>query len=389
MANTLTFDQVSTILNAIVKQATGQESIAPVDTASFVALGQKALQVGYDPLATAISQVLSRTIFSIRPYSEHFKGLRVDNAKYGNHVRKLTSIDREFVDSKVYALTDGQAIDQYEVRKPKVLQTNFYGEEVFQDFVTIYTVQIDSAMQSPEQFGEFISMIVQNVTDRITQGNENMARMTLANMIGAKASADTGNVIHLLTEYNAYTGSNFTATTIKAPANYDGFIKWAYARIRNISDLFTERSSKFHMNLTDSTVMRHTPYSNQKLYLSSFDMNQIDTRVLSSAFNEDRLRMMDYEPVNFWQSIETPGSISVTPSYISAAGAVVEAEEAVTVSNIFGVLFDEEAVGYTITDESIERTPYNARGKYYNQFYSNCRKYWNDLTENFVVFCID
>ena len=389
MANTLTFDQVSTILNAIVKQATGQESIAPVDTASFVALGQKALQVGYDPLATAISQVLSRTIFSIRPYSEHFKGLRVDNAKYGNHVRKLTSIDRDFVDSKVYALTDGQAIDQYEVRKPKVLQTNFYGEEVFQDFVTIYTVQIDSAMQSPEQFGEFISMIVQNVTDRITQGNENMARMTLANMIGAKAEADVGNVIHLLTEYNTYTGSSFTATTIKAPANYDGFIKWAYARIRNISDLFTERSSKFHMNLTDSTIMRHTPYSNQKLYLSSFDMNQIDTRVLSSAFNEDRLRMMDYEPVNFWQSIETPGSISVTPSYISAAGAVVEAEEAVTVSNIFGVLFDEEAVGYTITDESIERTPYNARGKYYNQFYSNCRKYWNDLTENFVVFCID
>lgn len=389
MANTLTFDQVSTILNAIVKQATGQESIAPVDTASFVALGQKALQVGYDPLATAISQVLSRTIFSIRPYSEHFKGLRVDNAKYGNHVRKLTSIDRDFVDSKVYALTDGQAIDQYEVRKPKVLQTNFYGEEVFQDFVTIYTVQIDSAMQSPEQFGEFISMIVQNVTDRITQGNEDMARMTLANMIGAKAVADTGNVIHLLTEYNQYTGSTFTATTIKAPANYDGFIKWAYARIRNISDLFTERSSKFHMNLTDSTIMRHTPYSNQKLYLSSFDMNQIDTRVLSSAFNEDRLRMMDYEPVNFWQSINTPGSISVTPSYISAAGEVVEAEESTTVSNIFGVLFDEEAVGYTITDESIERTPYNARGKYYNQFYSNCRKYWNDLTENFVVFCID
>lgn len=389
MANTLTFDQVSTILNAIVKQATGQQSIAPVDTASFVAMGQKALQVGYDPLATAISQVLSRTIFSIRPYSEHFKGLRVDNAKYGNHVRKLTSIDRDFVDSKVYSLTDGQAIDQYEVRKPKVLQTNFYGEEVYQDFVTIYTVQIDSAMQSPEQFGEFISMIVQNVTDRITQGNENMARMCLANMIGAKAEADVGNVIHLLTEYNAYTGSNFTETTIKAPANYDSFIKWAYARIRNISDLFTERSSKFHMNLTDSTVMRHTPYANQKLYLSSFDMNQIDTRVLSSAFNEDRLRMMDYEPVNFWQSINTPGSVSVKPSYINAAGEVVEAEESTTVSNIFGVLFDEEAVGYTITDESIERTPYNARGKYYNQFYSNCRKYWNDLTENFVVFCID
>jgi hypothetical protein len=115
MANDLSFNQISTLLNAINQQATGQTSIAPVDTASFVSMATTLLQMGYDPLATAISQVLAKTIFSVRPYSELFKGIRVSNQKYGNHVRKLQVVDRPLVDSKVYDLTDEYAVDHYEV----------------------------------------------------------------------------------------------------------------------------------------------------------------------------------------------------------------------------------------------------------------------------------
>ena len=50
---------------------------------------------------------------------------------------------------------------------------------------------------------------------------------------------------------------------------------------------------------------------------------------------------------------------------------------------------DEEAIGYTITLERTERTPLNARGMYYNQFWHDTKKYWTDLTENAVVFILD
>ena len=46
MANTLTFDQISTVLNDIVKQATGVETMKATDTSSFVAQAQTALLVG-------------------------------------------------------------------------------------------------------------------------------------------------------------------------------------------------------------------------------------------------------------------------------------------------------------------------------------------------------
>lgn len=82
-------------------------------------------------------------------------------------------------------------------------------------------------------------------------------------------------------------------------------------------------------------------------------------------------------------------AVAVAPSYLDVTNGEAKVGAEITVENIFGVLFDEEAVGYTITDESIERTPYNAMGKYFNQVYSDCKKYWNDMTENFVVFLMD
>lgn len=399
MANDLSFNQISTLLNAINQQATGQTSIAPVDTASFVSMATTLLQMGYDPLATAISQVLAKTIFSVRPYSELFKGIRVSNQKYGNHVRKLQVVDRPLVDSKVYDLTDEYAVDHYEVRKPKVLQTNYYGEETFSDFLTIYTVQLDNAMSGPEEFASFISMILQNVEDKLAMSRENLSRMLVSNLIGAKAQADSGNVINLLTAYNDYLGltstSRLTVEDVKDPDKYGDFIKFAYAKIKNVSDLMRSRSIKYHMNITGSPIMRHTPYANQRLYISSFDKHMIDTRVLADVFNDDQMKLMDFQPVDFWQSIESPDTVSVIPVYIDSSGQLVNADTTAqnrttsVVTGVFGVLMDEEAIGYTITLERTERTPLNARGMYYNQFWHDTKKYWTDLTENAVVFILD
>ena len=63
-ANDLTINQISTVLGEIVGQATGSKPMAVTDTSSFVTVAQIGLKTGYDTIATAISQVLSHTIFS-------------------------------------------------------------------------------------------------------------------------------------------------------------------------------------------------------------------------------------------------------------------------------------------------------------------------------------
>lgn len=387
--NDLSFNQLSTVLNSIVKQATGVENIAPTNTGEFVSVAQTALKTGYDPLLTAISQVLSRTIFSIRPYTRKFAGLNVSEQKWGNHVRKLQSVDKPFEDDDRLELVDGEPVDMYVVNKPEVLQTNFYGANQFQKSLTIYRDQLDCAFSSPEEFGRFISMIMQNASDMIEQAHESTARMTLVNFIGGKLAGDKDNVIHLVTEYNDVAGLNLDSDTVKQPENFVPFMKWAFARVRTISDMLTERSLQYHINVTGKPIMRHTPLRNQKVYLYASELNNIDSTVLSSVYHDEYLKMVDHERVNFWQSIQTPNGIQVRPTYMAETGQLVTPVEDVIQSNIFGVIFDEEAVGYTTVNQWSATTPFNARGGYSNIFWHFTDRYWNDFTENGVVLLLD
>lgn len=401
MANDLTFGQLSTVLTDIANQATGVKNSAPVDTGSFVSVANTALKTGYDPLTEAISQVLSRTIFSVRPYTRKFKGLNVSNQRYGNHVRKLLTIDKPFEDDDRFKLTDGESIDQYRVNKPKVLQTNFYGAEVYQKSLTIFKDQLDCAFSSPDEFASFISMIMQNASDMIEQAHEETARATINNLLSGIYRAETETpslnlaksnggqrAVNLLALYNRQNGTSLKVNDIFKTANFEGFVKFAFSAINTIADLMTDRNSLFCSQLTNYTIIRHTPKSKMKFYLYTDLVNKINSEVFSSIFNPDFLKTVDFESVNFWQSALNPSSVNCKPAMLKKDG-VISAGIGITISNVLGVLFDEEAAGYTTVNEWSQPSPFNARGGYYNQFWHFTDRYWNDFTENAVVFYIE
>ena len=390
--NDFTFNQLSSVLNSIQEQATGKSALAPVDTASFVTVAQETLKnAGYDPVLGAISQIMSKTIFANRPYERKFKGLQVSNIQYGNHVRKLNPIDKSFEEEARLTLTDGQTIDQYTVNKPGVLQTNFYGANIFEKSVTIFKDQLDSAFSGPNEFGQFMTMVMTNASDQIEQAHENVARATLANFMMGKIKGDTANVVHLVTEYKAAIGdTTLTLADLYKPDKFPGFMKWISARIMSISSLMTERSVKYHMNIANKEIMRHTPYSRQKVYLYAPNRYEANSMVLADTFHDNYLRLADNETVNFWQSIDTPDTINVQPIYLDVTTGGLKTESAAaTQANIFGVIFDEEAIGYTVVNESVDLTPYNAKGRYWNQFWHFTDRYWNDFTENGVILLLD
>ena len=107
MVNDLTFNQLATVLNTIVEQATGVQSLTPTDESSFVTVAQVGLKAGYDPLMTAISQVLSKTIFSIRPYNRKFQGIQATNQRFGAITRKLQIVDDDWKNDVKFQLVDG------------------------------------------------------------------------------------------------------------------------------------------------------------------------------------------------------------------------------------------------------------------------------------------
>lgn len=377
------------ILNEIVNQATGKKTMAVVDTQDFVSVATTALGMGVDPLMNAINQVLSKTIFSIRPYNRKFKGLFQDNMRFGNHVRKLNIADSDWEKDDRYDLINGKSVDDQIVNVPKVLQTNFYGQNVYQRHITIYKDQLNVALQNEEEFQRFITMIMTNASDLIEQAHEVTARMTLVNFIGGKIVGDTNNVIHLVTKYNDVTGLQLNSDSVKKPENFVPFTKWAFGYIKTVSDWMTERSQKYHINVSGKEISRHTPRGKQKLYLYAEDMNNIDASVMTSIFHDNYLKMLDNEKVGFWQSIDSPDGITVKASYMDKTGNVKTATEEKATGNIFGVLFDEEAVGVSTYGSWSAPTPFNARGGYSNIWYHFNDRYYNDFTENGVVFLLD
>lgn len=389
--NDLTFNQLSMVLNSIVQQATGQQAQQVTNTAEFVSVAQTALKTGYDPVLQAISQVLSRTIFSIRPYTRKFGGLMVSNQQFGNIVRKLNIADKDWEEDSRFELTDQNSVDMYKVNKPSILQTNFYGANIFEKSLTIFKDQLDCAFSNPDEFGRFVSMTMTNASDMIEQAHENLARATLANFIGGKISGDTASVIHLLTEYNTITGLStpLTAETVYQPANFKPFMQWVYSRVASLSSLMTERTQKFHINVTGKEISRHTPVNKQKVYLYAPARYQTETMVLADVYHDNFLRMADNETVNFWQSIDKPDEINVQPVYLQADGTLKSDDTPVNRKGIFGVMFDEEAAGYTVVNQWSAPTPFNSKGGYSNIFWHFTDRYWNDFTENGIVLLLD
>ena len=398
MANDLTFNQLATILNAITAQATGTSALAVTDTSSFITAGQEALKAGYDTLGTAISQVLSRTIFSIRPYSAKFKGLEMTQQQYGNITRKLTAIDKPFKNNPGLdptVLVDGGTVDPWVIDKPLVQQMNWYGAETVQRQLTLWDYQLDQAFSGPDQLASFVSMMMQHMSDVLEQARENTKRMTLVNLIGAiLGNYATNQNVKLVTAYNSYVGASpaLTWADIKANnATYQHFMRFAYARIATVASMLTERSAKYHVSLTGKTIMRHSPYDRQRLYMLGQERYDMEAQVLADAFHDGYLTYADVETVNFWQSINTPDTINVTPSYLATTGAnagTIQKGSAVNKAGIFAVLMDEEAAGIVQVQER-SGSIYNPRASYNNLFFTTVNRYFNDFTENAVVFTLD
>ena len=396
MANALTISQAVTVLNSLISQMQGSASLTATDVSDFVSVAETTLNAGLDPVLGAISQVLDRTIFAIRPYYAKFRAMEKTNAEYGAWTRKINYCDRPFVQDDGFNLTDGSTLDPWVIRHPDVIQMNITGQEVLEDYFTKTESQMKLAFRNVEEFSAFWTGVVQNLSDKHEQKTEACARANLINAIGAlDSTGNTEQVVHLLTEYNTIlTAAGKTAltnVTVYDPDNYSDFMKWVYSRIQMVRDFLTERSISFHLNVPNASkyIQRHTPYSRQILYMYAPELRQMEARVLSAAFNEGRLAYKDIELVNYWQSIDTPTDINAKIVSIDNDGAVDVAAASATVSNVFALLVDDDAMGYTRYSEGMYATPINARGRYTNFWYHWRWNQYVDLTENMVLFLLD
>lgn len=392
--NTMNFEQSAAFLTALYEEATGQKpTIQVANTADFTTVGTTLIQGGFDPIIAGLTQILDRTIFSMRVYGKKFDDITIDEIRWGAVTRKINFIDLDLdaADDRL-TLTDGQSVDPFVVKKPKVVQMNYYGATQYQDSVTIFRDQLDSALRDAAEFGRFLAALMTNIENKHKQIEEAEARGIIANYITAKYTADSANAINVLQAYYDETGVTLTPANMFANANYSDFTRWLAGFMTTLTDKMSERSIKYHMNITGKEVMRFTDGANLRKYISANVANYLETMVASNLYNPDRLKMITegMKKMTYWQNLEDPYTVSATPAYLNTTtGNIDVAGSAVTVNNIIGILFDRDALGMVKRSTWSAASQFNPRGGYYNLFWHWTQSTFNSFDENFVLLYAD
>lgn len=385
----LTAKQIYSIVNEVAQQAMGASAIAVTDNTGLIALGNTVLgsDATKNNFINALTDRIGRTIVSFRAYYSHFPDFERDNIEWGNILQKLKISMPTAEKDDSYDLVNGTSVDQYKINKAKVNQMLFNTETPWQTHITVHLEQLEKAFVDSNAMGAFISGMFGEVQNRIELAMENLSMDCVNNyiamLISRKAEVPT-RVINLVTEYKEQKGVDHTTNPTEA-LDDEEFLKYVVRRINSISTTMEYMTTKLYNDDSyyseeDGIYTRHTPKSEQRMMLFIDMVNALKTNINSKAFNMEQVAIdIPFQTVPFWQSIKTPSSISVKTESSSTN---------ITQSSIMGILYDREAMGTFKKKYNSITSPINAAGQYYNVFYHMITMYYNDLTENAVVFLL-
>lgn len=383
------------LINNAVWQATGKNPLANLDTTNYAGVGNLEMVQGFENTINAISTVLTRTIFAVRPYTSRYKSLNVSDSQWGAQYRKITPLMRDAEASQDWntdinpnQLADGQSIDMYKINKPKVVQFNFYGSKTLEKSTTIFRHQLNQAFRSRSEFMAFVDAVMMQFYNDIELINEQRTRLTLNSFIAGLQAMGGARTRDMIAEYNTFKGTTYTREEIMSN-HLTEFMQFFISELSIISDAMVDMTTLHHATVKDYNITRFTPKSKQRLFIYSPLLKRAEASVFSEIFNPLYLQIKGgFDTVAFWQNPQEPSAINITPNILNTETGAQEAAEEVSIPYVAAVMFDREALGVQPKFDYESTTPFNSAGGYWNVFH-----HWNfnaymDYTENAILFTL-
>ena len=423
MARTLTPQDAHALINELVLQATGQQTITATDTSSFVSAGELVLSTGVENTLNALSLILGRTLVAVRPYGAKLAMINaINTGVYSHRLRKISFYSRPAVaagnfNTDLYTnLRTGydngpngatgstpptnSTESMWVQNQPIPLEVNFAGSSVWQDCTTVYEYQVKQAFRDEQSFNAFVAGILTEKGNDIESQKEAFNRMTLLNYIAAVYDMDTadpkGRVVNLTKAFNDYFGTSYTSQDLQTTYLKE-FLEFFISEYKRYSDLMTYRSASYHHapdGPNGEILLRHTPKDKQRFICYNPFWLKARAMVMPEIFSPQYLAEPRFEAVDFWQSFEAGPAIDVTPAIpdfdsTSATFGTQIAGSEVELDYVLGILYDEDAI---MTDFQLERTDttvLESRKHYRNIWWSFSKNALSDLSENAIIFTME
>ena len=399
------------LINAIYAEATGQDgSLTVVNSSNFVSVGESILRTGTENTLNAISLVLGRTFMAVRPYEAKLRILNTLNSGlFASRTRKISFMSRMAQPSGAFntqlyinhamgydnGSNGGSSVaSMWEQNQPVPLEMNFAGSSVWDDSTTVYEDQLQMAFRDEASFSQFMSGVLTEKGNDIESEKEAFNRATLLNFMAGiyDLNSVTGGAIDMVAAFNAWNGgTSYTGTQLRTTYKKE-FLGFYVYTVRLISDMLENRSIKYHWSPTKTIngvsyeLLRHTPKSKQRMIMYAPFFLDAECNVLPEIFNDQYLKLENYEGVTFWQDEAVPFGINVTPAIPDTSDPTTQiAGTTVALDYVLGVIYDEDAVMVDYQLDAAYSTPVEARKRYRNMWWHFKRNAINDFTENGVL----
>lgn len=422
MARAYTPRDAHTLMNALVEQATGAQTITVVDTSTFVSAGELVMSTGLENVYSALSILVGRTYAAVRPYDARLQLINATSSGvYTNRFRKISYYSKPAQPSGWFntqlftnlkdGFTAGQNPDaggtpqstksQYEINSGVPLEVNFGGSSTWQESLTIFENQLKVAFRSESEFMAFWTGLVTQKDNDIEMEKEAFNRMTLLNHMAARVDFANQNLIpggavNLTAAFNARFGTAYTSAQLRTTYLTD-FLAFFVSMIKTHSMQMRQNSLNYHWTptltrdgVTYNRLNRHTPARNQRLLLYTPLFVEAEAQVFPEVFHENYLELKNYEGVMFWQAEDANFTnnpkLDVTPAVTNPSTGLQTAGNRIQLDYVVGMLYDEDALMVDYQLETTNTSPLEARKGYRTQWYTFAKNAISDLTENGVVF---
>ena len=399
------------LINAIAAEATGQDgTLTAVNTSTFISVGESILRTGTENTLNAISLVLGRTFMAVRPYEAKLRIVNtINSGLYANRVRKISYLSRYAQPSGAFntdlyinhamgydnGSNGGSSVaSMWEQNQAVPLEMNFAGSSVWDDSTTVYEKQLQAAFRDEASFADFMGGIMTEKGNDIESEKEAFNRATLLNFMAGiyDLNAVTGGAIDMTAAFNTWNGgTSYTRAQLLSTYRKE-FLGFYVATVKKLSNQLTNRSMKYHwspsktINGVTYNLLRHTPKAKQKLIMYRPFWIDAESLVLPEIFNDQYLKLENFEAVDFWQDELVPAGINITPAIPDTSDPTTQtAGTAVALDYVLGVLYDEDALLVDYQLDSSYSTPVEARKQYRNIWWHFKKNAINDFTENGIL----
>lgn len=387
-------NQLYALINTVTVEVLGKGAIVKEDLSNVVSIG-KALENAdkIDNYVKKLVNHIGKVIFVNRLYAGNVPSVLMDSWEFGSILEKI-SVDLPDAEMNAsWGLNDRESYDPNVFYQPKVSAKFFNSRVTFEIPMSFTEMQVKESFSNAEQLNGFVSMLTTAIENSMTVKIDALIMRTIANFMGETVVNDLNTAgegkpividptasgvraVNLLKLYNE--GATVALTKANALKNPD-FIRFATYQISLYADRMTKISSLFNIEKRE----RFTPESDRHVVLLSDFAKASETFLASITFNPDNVALPEHESVPFWQGSGEKYLFTDT----SKIDVKTSVGNEVAIDGILGVIFDRNALGVTNLDRRVT-TNYNPKAEFYTNFYKFDAGYFNDLSENFVMFFV-